>query len=133
MVLQMELNVLSADNHMPTRLVDLCITYLAKHLKHVESFVDFPDQIGEQIFSEAVSLRMFEEKSQTEVNNMRLFCEAYGTQVLSSLNLSRHHLVVNNYSETICTFTSLTGLDLTACGLGDDHPVIAAVANFNRY
>ncbi|XP_041359175.1 leucine-rich repeat-containing protein 42-like [Gigantopelta aegis] len=114
-----------------TRLVDLCITYVAKNLNYVESFVDFPDGIGEQIFAVAVSLGVFGERSRSEVTNMSLFSDAYGQQVLSHLNLSQNHLVANNYTDTICVFTGLTGLDLASCGLGDDHPLIAAVANID--
>ncbi|XP_046556339.1 leucine-rich repeat-containing protein 42-like [Haliotis rubra] len=107
-----------------TSLMELCIIFVANNLHFVDSFLGFPDIVGERIFQKALSLDKFSGTSSSLEANVSPFSAAYGSIVLDSLSLSGEHLVINNYLETICLFTDLSKLDVSCCGLGDDHELL---------
>ncbi|XP_067678606.1 leucine-rich repeat-containing protein 42-like [Haliotis asinina] len=107
-----------------TSLMEHCIIFVANNLDFVDSFVGFPDIIGERIFQTALSLDKFSGTISSIEANVSPFSAAYGNIVLDSLSLSGEHLVINSYLETISLFTDLSKLDVSCCGLGDDHELL---------
>lgn len=113
-------------------LMELCVIFVANNLHFVDSFLGFPDIIGERIFTTALSLDKFSANNSRLEANVSPFSAAYGSIVIDSLSLSGQHLVINNHLETICLFTDLSKLDLSCCGLGDDHELLQHFSQLHR-
>ena len=43
------------------------------------------------------------------------------------------HLCLNYHLDELLLFHDLTALDVSRCGLGDDHEILANIANLQRY
>lgn len=67
-------------------LFDIALLFVADNIQHVDSLVDFPEQIGDRLFSAVEQNRIF---SNPDVSSkaMQLFNDAYGDLVLRSLCL----------------------------------------------
>ena len=113
-------------------LFDLCIELVAESLDLVEGFCGFPSLIGEKIFKTAVEYDTFSDYSKSRVA-LELFTEAFGAEIVSSLNLSRQHLGLNFFLEQFLLFSELVEIDLSFCGLGDHHEILAHIATMRRY
>ena len=113
-------------------LFDLCIELVAESLDLVESFCGFPSLIGEKIFKTAVEYDVFSDYSKSSVA-LELFTEAFGAEIVSSLNLSQQHLGLNFFLEQFLLFSELVEIDLSFCGLGDHHEILAHIATMRRY
>lgn len=110
--------------HSPKSLLRQCIEFVAQNLILVDSFFGLPDIIGKDIFKSAEDYGKFDGTSVTFHQEMALFTEEYREEVLYQLNVSGCHLGVNYFLESLMLFTDLVRVDLSACGLGDDHEIL---------
>ena len=116
----------------PESLLSQCILYVAEHLCYVDSFYGLPDLVGEQIFKRADSLHKFDIDVPFSYHALSLFTQAYEEFVAFSLNLSHQYLGLNYSQEHFNLFTSLRELDLTGCGLDDDHDLLSDVGQLKQ-
>ncbi|CAN7938921.1 unnamed protein product [Ixodes hexagonus] len=108
------------------------LNFVADHLTSVESLVNVPEVVGEQIFRCALGKRAFADHAQAE-RRLEPFVAAYGDALLRSLCLRESLLLINEYTEPLVTLSRhLVHLDLGCCGLGDGHELVAAVAQMVR-
>ena len=112
-------------------LFDLCIELVAKNLDLVENFHGFPSLIGEKIFKCAVEYDKFSGYSYARVA-LKLFTEAFGGEILSSINVCGQHLGINFYLEQLLIFHELVEIDLSHCGLGDHHEILTHISTMKR-
>ncbi|XP_060555483.1 uncharacterized protein LOC132716264 [Ruditapes philippinarum] len=126
----MEKNV--ANISRPQSLLDQCTEMVATHLDQVESFVGLPSLIGERIFNAGCNRERFKLDVEYSTQAVRLFTDAYEEQFLSSLSVSGEHLGLNYCLEQILLFRDLVKLDMSYCGLGDDHEMLTQFQNLNR-
>ncbi|KAL4236487.1 Leucine rich repeat containing 42 [Mactra antiquata] len=116
----------------PISLFKQCINLVADHLDLVESFYGLPSLIGEKIFHISYKTDRFIKDVQYSTLAVKLFTEAYGEEFLSKLNVSGDHLGLNYCLEQILLFTELTQLDVSECGLGDDHEIISQFQHLHK-
>ncbi|XP_071944486.1 leucine-rich repeat-containing protein 42-like [Antedon mediterranea] len=119
----------------PETLLDICIDFVARNVKDVESFECIPDIIGKQIFTRATELQ----KSKTVFSfcnkTLKSFVSCYGTDLLTSLSLVNQKDIVNEYAEKLEVLLhceGLVSLDLENCALDDDHIILRIVARLKR-
>ena len=119
----------NSDNNTfnPQLLFRICLDYVAKNISLVESLDGFPDIVGEELFRKVQEDGGFG----SDPKNLKLFCEAYGIQVLSKLSLSASHILTNNYLEHLQLFVCLTELDVSHCRLGDSHELLSYIAHLH--
>ncbi|XP_077581227.1 leucine-rich repeat-containing protein 42 [Stigmatopora nigra] len=103
-------------------LFDIALLFVAGNVHHVESLVGFPEQIGDRLFAAAEKNRVFL-KPDVSPKALRLFSEAYGDMVLSSLCLRNRFPLLSERIADIKTFHRLKCLDLFGCRLGDNHEI----------
>lgn len=114
-------------------LFDRCVNFIADKLYLVESFVDFPDVVGLKIFQAAKSKDTFYSFANAmHVRSMKLFCDAYETDVLSELNAAGKSCINRNLLSALCIFEHLTKLDLSGCSLGSDDKVVTSISSFTK-
>lgn len=101
----------------PCNLYQICKNFIAKNLHLVESLVDFPDVIGNDLFVEALQIQVFHKKPKY----LNIFCVAYRSLVLKHLALRHSTVMINENLKFLQCFNSLTKLDLGHCRLGDSH------------
>ncbi|KAM4728091.1 leucine-rich repeat-containing protein 42 isoform 2-T2 [Anableps anableps] len=101
-------------------LFDITLLFVADNIQHVDSLVGFPDQIGDRLFVAAEENRVFLNPDISQ-KALKLFSDAYGDLVLSSLCLRNRFPLLHERITEIKTFHSLKSLDLFGCRLGDDH------------
>ncbi|XP_031558350.1 leucine-rich repeat-containing protein 42-like [Actinia tenebrosa] len=111
-------------NSSPTSLFSICLDFVAKNITIVESLCGFPEIVGKELFNRVQINGGFPKGCQ---QNLQLFCDAYGSVVLSKLSLKYRYLEVNEVDYLRC-FPCLTELDLSHCLLGSDHELLAHVA-----
>ncbi|XP_064607115.1 leucine-rich repeat-containing protein 42-like [Liolophura sinensis] len=116
----------------PTTLFQTCIEYIARNIHMVESLYGFPDIVGFKIFQFAKDIGKFNSVTTQSLSAMELFCEAYGSDVLSCLTLRCCHIGIADYLDHLCLFTHLVELDIGQCGLGDDHELLQHIGQLNR-
>ncbi|XP_053394265.1 uncharacterized protein LOC123524962 [Mercenaria mercenaria] len=116
----------------PHCLLDQCTVMVATHLDLVESFVGLPSLIGERIFCAGCHTERFKSDVEYSTQAVTLFADAYGEEFLSSLSVSGEHLGLNYCLEQILLFTDLVQLDLSNCGLGDDHEMLIQFQHLHR-
>ena len=118
-------------------LFDMCLDIIEKHITCVESLIGFPDIIGKQIFHACEKSGHFkarnEESSTHSLRAISLFASAYPCEILYSLNIEGEHLMLANYFEHIREFSQITKLDVSSCGLGDDHELLYHITNLQRF
>ncbi|XP_072018974.1 leucine-rich repeat-containing protein 42-like [Amphiura filiformis] len=112
----------------PKKLFDISLMFVADNIHLVESFVGFPDIVGEQLFNTTMELGKFE-NYRTAIVALRLFYEAYGGAVLETLSLRDRHVVLTEHLDCVVIFTGLTALDLGGCGIGNDHGILGVIGN----
>lgn len=118
----------SADRQTkPKSLFNLCEQLVAENLDLVESFSGFPSLIGEKIFRSAIKCHKFSDHNYAQLS-LKLFTEAFEEEVLRSLNLSKEHVGLNYYIEDILMFKHLVEIDVSCCGLGDDHEILVHIS-----
>ncbi|KAM6948388.1 leucine-rich repeat-containing protein 42 [Aplochiton taeniatus] len=101
-------------------LFDISLLFIADNIHHVDSLVGFPEQVGDRLFAAAEEKQVFTNPD-IAPRALKLFNDAYGERVLSSLSLrNRFPLLAERVCE-IKTFHSLKSLDLFGCRLGDSH------------
>ena len=135
----------------PRSLFDISIQFIAENIHHVDSLLDFPEQIGVKLFAATEEKCVFSNQ-ETGPKALQVFNDAYGDMVLTSLCLRNRYYFRLNYtcdycspvpvassdllytcpyrfpllSERMCeikTFHSLKSLDLFGCRLGDSHEI----------
>ncbi|XP_038068201.1 leucine-rich repeat-containing protein 42-like [Patiria miniata] len=107
----------------PRKLFDMTLDFVAANVVLVDSLVGFPEVVGQQLFEAS------HRHGNLSINALRLFSDAYRDAVLRSINLSGHHLAINQHSNCLAVFPYLTELEVTGCRLGDDHEIISTIAN----
>ncbi|KAL5017345.1 hypothetical protein ScPMuIL_006934 [Solemya velum] len=117
--------------HSPISLLKQCIGFVAQNLLLVDSFWGLPDLIGKEIFKSAENYARFDGTSSTFHQEMTLFTEEYKNEVLYQLNVSGCHLGINYFLESLMMFKDLISVDLSACGLGDEHELLHHIASMN--
>ena len=120
------------SSKVPESLFQMCIQLVAKNLDLVDSFQGFPSLIGEKIFRCAINGERFHSDSDYESLSLNLFTEEFKEEVLSELNVSRQYLGLNYYIENFLMFRDLTDLDVSYCGLGDDHEILTHISTLKR-
>ncbi|XP_040028002.2 leucine-rich repeat-containing protein 42 [Gasterosteus aculeatus] len=103
-------------------LFDIALLFVADNIHHVDSLVDFPEQIGDRLFAAAEENRVFL-NADISPKALRLFGDAYGEMVLGSLCLRNRFPLLHERMDEIKTFHSLKSLDLFGCRLGDNHEI----------
>ncbi|XP_066298222.1 leucine-rich repeat-containing protein 42-like [Branchiostoma lanceolatum] len=94
----------------------------------VDSLVDFPEVVGHQLFKVVQDTGRFSVPGEA-ARTLGLFCEAYGDLVLSSLTVRGQVLPLNDYLQPgIQYMTALQNLDLSNCGLGDEHGILGQIS-----
>ena len=116
----------------PKSLFNLCEQLVAENLDLVESFSGFPSLIGEKIFRSAIKSHKFSDHNYAQLS-LKLFTEAFEEEVLRSLNLSKEHVGLNYYIEDFLMFKHLVEIDVSCCGLGDDHEILVHISALQRY
>ncbi|XP_072173089.1 leucine-rich repeat-containing protein 42-like [Diadema setosum] len=106
----------------PRSLFEQTINFVARRLERVESLVGFPDIVGKQLFRAAEEQGIFLSKRH-RLQGLRLFVEAYGCEVLSSMTMEGSHLMLEEYLEEVMVFSHLTEMELGGCGLGEEHEI----------
>ncbi|XP_033007965.1 leucine-rich repeat-containing protein 42 isoform X1 [Lacerta agilis] len=109
-------------------LFSLVLSYIADNIHHVDSLVDFPEQIAEKLFYAADARQKFTEP-RTGLCALQKFIDAYGSLVLQTLCLKNGYLVISEKLEEIKAFRDLTCLDLSFCKLGDEHELLDHITN----
>ncbi|XP_061489025.1 leucine-rich repeat-containing protein 42 [Rhineura floridana] len=109
-------------------LFSLVLSYIADNINHVDSLVDFPEQIAEKLFYAADARQKFTEP-RTGLCALQKFTDAYGSLVLQTLCLKNGYLVISEKLEEIKSFRDLTCLDLSFCKLGDEHELLEHITN----
>ncbi|XP_072296829.1 leucine-rich repeat-containing protein 42 [Eucyclogobius newberryi] len=103
-------------------LFDLALLFVADNIQHVDSLVDFPEQIGDRLFAAVEENRIFSNPD-VSPKAMQLFNDAYGGLVLRSLCLRNRFPLFHEKMNEVKTFHGLKALDLFGCRLGDDHEI----------
>lgn len=103
-------------------LFDITLLFVADNIQHVDSLVGFPEQIGDKLFAAVEETRTF---SNPDVSSkaLRLFSDAYGDLVLSSLCLRNKFPLFHEKINEIKAFHGLKILDIFGCRLADDHEI----------
>ncbi|XP_060074401.1 leucine-rich repeat-containing protein 42-like [Ylistrum balloti] len=117
----------------PNSLFKLAVHYIAQHLELVESFMGFPEIVGELIFRAAEHSCRFdyeEDEYHKCLRRLILFTEAYGEVVLSKLSLSGRWSSFQLYKSHIEIFRDLTELELAECGLEDEDDVLPHIGQY---
>ncbi|XP_033838401.1 leucine-rich repeat-containing protein 42 isoform X2 [Periophthalmus magnuspinnatus] len=103
-------------------LFDIALLFVADNIQHVDSLVDFPEQIGDRLFVAVEENRIFSNPD-VSPKAMKLFSDAYGDLVLRSLCLRNRFPLFHEKINEIKTFHGLRTLDLFGCRLGDAHEI----------
>ncbi|XP_064415893.1 leucine-rich repeat-containing protein 42 [Latimeria chalumnae] len=104
-------------------LFKIALGFVAENVQHIDSLVDFPEQIAEELFTAAEARQKFIDPN-TGLAALQTFTKAYGSLVLQSLCLRSRYLLISEKLEEIKAFQGLTHLDLSCCKLGDDHEIL---------
>ncbi|XP_071486944.1 leucine-rich repeat-containing protein 42-like [Diadema antillarum] len=112
----------------PRSLFEQTVNFVARRLERVESLVGFPDIVGKQLFQAAEEQAIFLSKHH-RLQGLKLFVEAYGCEVLSSMTMEGSHLMLEEYLEEVMVFSHLTEMELAGCGLGEEHEIWPHLGN----
>ena len=110
-----ESGLLKPSNNNNFKLFDMCLTFIATNLEHVDSLIGFPSQIGLLLFKECVKISKF-----SSPNCLIKFARAYPDLLIESLNLSSS--INNNILQHVSPLISiccLKKLDLSSCNLNE--------------
>ena len=76
----------------PRSLFDISLQFIAENIHHVDSLLDFPEQIGVKLFAATEEKCVFSNQ-ETGPKALQVFNDAYGDMVLTSLCLrNRYYL-----------------------------------------
>ncbi|CAL8346479.1 unnamed protein product [Merluccius merluccius] len=113
----------------PRSLFDLTLRFVAQNAHRVDSLRHFPEQIGAQLFAAAEEEVCVFSDQETGPRALRVFNDAYGDMVLTSLCLRNRFPLLSERMCEIKTFHSLKCLDLFGCRLGDSHEIFQHLTN----
>ncbi|KAK0146268.1 Leucine-rich repeat-containing protein 42 [Merluccius polli] len=113
----------------PRSLFDLTLRFVAQNVHRVDSLRHFPEQIGAQLFAAAEEEVCVFSDQETGPRALRVFNDAYGDTVLTSLCLRNRFPLLSERMCEIKTFHSLKCLDLFGCRLGDSHEIFQHLTN----
>ncbi|KAK7484044.1 hypothetical protein BaRGS_00024656, partial [Batillaria attramentaria] len=107
-------------------LFDSCISFIASNIHLVESFEGFPDILSEKIFKTAERKGKFSvvDNACGSLQALSLFTSVYHGSVLGSVSFEGQHLALANAFQHLQTFRHLKSLNVSCCGLGDDHELL---------
>ncbi len=113
---QNESGVLKPSSKNNFKLFDMCLTFIATNLEHVDSLIGFPSQIGLLLFKECVKINKFNSPS-----CLIIFARAYPDLLIESLNLSSSSINNNilQHVSPLITICCLKKLDLSSCNLNE--------------
>jgi hypothetical protein len=112
---------------------ELCFQYVAKNIHNLESLLNFPDIIGEELWEHVQTSPRLSICSQDAINVVKLFASAYKEAALSVLNVRGRHAGLENCLDSILLMNHLQELNLAECKLGDDHPLVVNIfSTFQR-
>ncbi|ELT88318.1 hypothetical protein CAPTEDRAFT_185261 [Capitella teleta] len=117
----------SSPPHQPRPLRDICFRYVAENIHRLESLVDFPEIIGEELWKYTEQLASVEAPTDKACAIVDLFACAYEENALSKLNVNGRHIGLENCMSCILRFNYLREINLSECKLGDEHPLIAQI------
>ncbi|KAJ3594490.1 hypothetical protein NHX12_003797 [Muraenolepis orangiensis] len=112
----------------PRSLFDMSLQFIAENIHHVDSLLDFPEQIGAKLFAATEEKCVFSDQ-ETGPKALQVFNDAYGAMVLTSLCLRNRFPLLSERMREIKTFHSLKSLDLFGCRLGDSHEIFQHLTN----
>ena len=109
-------------SHELQTLFKLCLDFVAENAFEIESLEGFPIQMGEQIWNACIETKsIFGPRSADIIDT---FVEAYESEMLSSLKLS-DLMVLNNHEDGLKSLMKYcTVIDLSNCGIDEDHDVL---------
>ena len=107
----------------PRKLFDISLDFVAANITLVDSLAGFPEVVGRQLFDAAHLLHKLCPRA------LELFCDAYGDNILHSVNLTEHRLAVGELLNCNALFSGLSELDVGGCNIGDDSEILPIVAN----
>ena len=106
------------NNAVPSLLL-ICTQFVAQHLDHVDSLLDFPSLIGKSIFTRAKILKQFASPNVASYRRLSLFLEAYGCECLSQLSITGSPtFITQTLTEFPSLYSSVTHLELRSCQIG---------------
>ncbi|KAG7273977.1 hypothetical protein CRUP_002085 [Coryphaenoides rupestris] len=112
----------------PRSLFDISLQFIAENIHHVDSLLDFPEQIGVKLFAATEEKCVFSNQ-ETGLKALQVFNDAYGDMVLTSLCLRNRFPLLSERMSEIKTFHCLKSLDLFGCRLGDSHEIFQHLTN----
>ncbi|KAH9491697.1 hypothetical protein Btru_029948 [Bulinus truncatus] len=112
----------------PCSLFQLTLKFIGINLSLLDSLVGFPESIGQEIFrcsKEHGQFSLLKTNSQSR-KNLQIFFEAYGASgILDGLSFDGNCLFFNDIiDDCLWLFKGLIHLDLSFCGLGDNHDAL---------
>ena len=109
-------------SHELQTLFKLCLDFVAENAFEIESLEGFPIQMGEQIWNACIETKSIFGPRSAEI--IDTFVEAYESEMLSSLKLS-DLMVLNNHEDGLKSLMKYcTVIDLSNCGIDEDHDVL---------
>ena len=100
---------------------------MASNTEWIESLEDFPEDIGAQIWREALRLDMLDIPGLKSCQTVFTFVEAYPNLMMSEI-LVNNLILVNDYQEELMMLLRKTKrLDLSHCGLDDQHELLGQI------
>lgn len=116
----------------PEPLFKICLDYVGRNVDMIESLINFPEIVGEQILQNCVQCGYFSENTTTSVNIINLFVGAYGQQFMQSFQCMNLQLV-NEYCECLeILCLPVTHLDFHGCRLGNNNDILRAVVDMEN-
>ena len=116
--------------HQPPTLFMLCIQFVARHITHVDSLVNFPDQIGKLLFDAVVASGGFDKPNDVTMHVLELFIDAYDSCVLDELRLPNTRILSSDLLHQC--FRCLTKLDMTHCHLMNQDNLLEILSQLTR-
>ena len=112
-------------------LFDLCLVYVSTNIQNIESFVGFPDMIGEKILAAVQNRKILQTFADHDCASvLRLFDEAYHSSLLDELSV-KNLAVLDQHIKSFSAFCHITKLDVTGCTLGDNHDYLLHIGHLS--
>jgi len=94
----------------PRTLFDISLQFIAENIHHVDSLLDFPEQIGVKLFAATEEKCVFSNQ-ETGLKALQVFNDAYGDMVLTSLCLRNRYCLSYTLHVIYCFYPSLASSD----------------------
>ncbi len=109
-------------------LFNICLEFVADNIESVESLIDFPEQVGENLWRVVLTRSEYRPCPAA----IGIFFQAYDALMLPDVRLHdpRARFVSDRFPEVTTMLKYSTKVDLTGLGLGDGHPLLREFCSF---